>query len=466
LGLPLPGGFTPFGLIKSFRFSKRGFESKSLVLLLGLSGGQMIHILAAPLLTRLFAPEAFGVLGVYMSVSAIIAVVSGLRYEGALMITTKPIETANLAALCFLASFLVSVLSFGAVAVICGLNLNVSPQITRMGSGLYLVPLAVFTLYGQSVLRLWWIRLDQFKSVSCVSFLQALIENGVKVAAGVAGLLGPMGLILGHVAGATAGLGYLLSKFAGYEPRGGLLRSIRKEEILAAGFRYRRFPLYNSWSSLVNVVSIQVPVLMLGWTFDIQAAGFYLLAQRVWKLPLRILGQAVSDALFKDLADRRREKRPVLPFVRRVLCLLAGVICLPLSAMLFGGEAIFEAAFGAGWKTSGAYAAIMSPWIAMQFLSSAVSSVFSVLERNRLLSALQVMLLAATLAPFLLARRLGYDHLQTVVLLSAFSFVAYSAYGAAAVWICHSHDRSMADRPTDDGAQASADAYATCRPEE
>ncbi len=430
---------------KSYRFRNRGFESKSLILAVGLGGGQAIHILVAPVLTRLFAPEAFGVLAVYMSFSTILAVVSSLRYDGALMITEEPVETANLASLCVLVSFLLSVLILGSVFLVFRLNLKMPSQIAQVGWSLYLIPLAVFVLSSQNILRLWWIRQDRFKSVSYCSFFQAAAENSVKVAGGAAGLLSPFGLILGHLAGATAGVWYLVSKFKGYELTGKLLKSVNKEKMWEAASRYRSFPLYNSWSSLINVVSIQVPVLMLGWTFDIEKAGFYLLAHRVLKLPLRLMGQAVSDALFREVADRRRGCRPILPFVVKVLLFLTVIISIPLSVVLVAGRPIFEAVFGKAWSISGVYATIMTPWVAMQFLASAISSVFVVLERNKLLSALQVMLLVSTLAPFLIARLFAYDHVQSMALLSVFSFIAYSAYGVSAVWICRSHDRSALD---------------------
>src|SRR5690606_42020419 len=46
------------------------------VLVGGTAGAQMILVLAAPLLTRLYSPEDFGVLAVYVGLLAIAAVVS------------------------------------------------------------------------------------------------------------------------------------------------------------------------------------------------------------------------------------------------------------------------------------------------------------------------------------------------------------------------------------------------------
>lgn len=428
-----------------FRSKLRGssFKSRSLILATGTCAGQAIHIAAAPLLTRLFSPEAFGVFAVYMSLSTILAVVGSLRYDGALMITSDPEETINLASLCFMVSLLFSTILFAGASLFFFFGVQMPPQVAGMGWTLYLVPAAVFVLSSQSILRLSGIRRDRFGSVSLSGFVQGFSENGVKIAAGAAGFVSPLGLIAGHLAGGIGATIYLLRKLRRCFPNGKLWKIVRKEKMQAVGSRYRAFPLYNSWSSLINVVSLQAPALMLGWLFDLRAAGFYLLAQRVLKVPVRLLGQAVSDSLFKEAADRKRTGRRILPFVLKVIGLLAGVIAVPLLAALFFGEFLFEMVFGREWGTSGLYVTIMAPWIAMQFLTSAVSAVFSVLEKNKILSGLQLMLLASTLVPFLFAGRLGHDDVQVIILLSAFNFLAYAAYGLAAVWICRSHDAGL-----------------------
>lgn len=436
--------FRPMAFLRSLWQKSGRFRSRSLLLIAGTGGGQLIHILAAPLLTRLFDPGAFGIFALYLSMSTILAVVACLRYDGALMITRKPAETANLAALCVAVSFAFCSLAFAGALLLLRMPVNLPGQISRMGWSLCLVPLAVFLLSLQNVCKMWHIRLDRFRSVSCSSLLQSTGDNSTKAACGLSGRTEPLGLILGHLAGAAIGAGYLFSRVSAQGAAVGWMRHIRLQRIRAAGRRYRTFPLYNSWSSLINVVSIQLPVLMMGWLFGVEAAGFYLLAHRVLKLPLRVMGLAVSDALFKEVADRRRETRPIFPFLLKVLLLLGAFLSVPLTLLLFGGGLLFKTAFGSTWTTAGLYATIMVPWIAMQFLSSAISSVFSVLERNRLLSGLQVMLLGCTIVPFLLAEGFGRSEVQTMTLLSIFSSFGYLGYGLAGVWICRSHDRSIA----------------------
>ena len=47
----------------------------------GTAGVQVLTVLAAPLLTRLYSSEDFGLLSVYTSLLALIGVIFSLRYE-------------------------------------------------------------------------------------------------------------------------------------------------------------------------------------------------------------------------------------------------------------------------------------------------------------------------------------------------------------------------------------------------
>lgn len=67
------------------------------VLVGGTTGAQLLAVLAAPLLTRLYTPEDFGLLAVYASLLGLIAVIASLRYELAIPLPTDDTEAAAVA---------------------------------------------------------------------------------------------------------------------------------------------------------------------------------------------------------------------------------------------------------------------------------------------------------------------------------------------------------------------------------
>ena len=60
-----------------------------LILMTGSTIAQAIPIAISPLLTRLYTPEDFGILALYISIASILAVIISMRYEIAIVQPVK-----------------------------------------------------------------------------------------------------------------------------------------------------------------------------------------------------------------------------------------------------------------------------------------------------------------------------------------------------------------------------------------
>ena len=127
------------------------FATDVLKLVTGTTFAQIIAVLASPLLTRLYGPEAFGFLALSTSIiTSIIRVVACMRYELAIMLPKTDEEAANLLGLCLLCVAVISGLTvpalyFGGDAL---LSLLRAP-----GPGSYLVLVSPFVFAGGCFLR-------------------------------------------------------------------------------------------------------------------------------------------------------------------------------------------------------------------------------------------------------------------------------------------------------------------------
>ncbi len=87
-------------------FAKDIFTSFS-----GTTISQLIPIFLAPVLTRIYTPIDFGLLGIYMSVAAIFNSFATLQYSQAILLSKNKVEEDNLTALslgiCYLFTFFV-----------------------------------------------------------------------------------------------------------------------------------------------------------------------------------------------------------------------------------------------------------------------------------------------------------------------------------------------------------------------
>ena len=72
------------------------FAGNVLKLVTGSVFAQGLGVLVAPIVARLFAPEAFGVAALFVSITGIISVVACLRYELSLMLPETDEEAVNL----------------------------------------------------------------------------------------------------------------------------------------------------------------------------------------------------------------------------------------------------------------------------------------------------------------------------------------------------------------------------------
>ena len=90
---------------------KSEFSRNVLTLMTGTTIAQAIPIAISPILTRIYAPEDFGMFALYMSVASIISVIATGRYELAIMLPKKDEDAVNIVALSIIISFFVSFIS-------------------------------------------------------------------------------------------------------------------------------------------------------------------------------------------------------------------------------------------------------------------------------------------------------------------------------------------------------------------
>ena len=69
----------------------------------------IISILASPIITRLYGPEAFGLAALFTSITGIVNIIACLAYESAIVLPKSDDEAANVFGLCLLIAVCVSI---------------------------------------------------------------------------------------------------------------------------------------------------------------------------------------------------------------------------------------------------------------------------------------------------------------------------------------------------------------------
>ena len=346
-----------------------------LTLVAGGAIAQALPLLLGPWLTRLYSPQQFGVYHLFAAVSANLAVVACARYEFALPLLGDAADAAALRALCLrvlagvtLASALASALWFA---------------LSASGWTLWL-PVAVGVLGWLSLATLWATRAQAYRALAVARVVQ---YGGASLAQAGAALLGAgvQGLVVAPIAAAAAAAAVLRLPLSGdARPAPDRWRALAR--------RFRDFPLLNTPHAFMGALQDTVSIaLIAAWQGPV-AAGFWGLSLRYLKAPATLVGGAVSQALYPQLAahgasaDRDashdatehaplRVTREGRAAVRRVMAGLAA-LALPLVLLLWAfAPWAFERLFGHDWRGAGELARTLGLYIGVHFVAAPLAVV-------------------------------------------------------------------------------------------
>ncbi len=399
---------------------KKGFARNVSMLVGGTMGAQVILVLFAPLLTRLYTPEDFGVLAVFVSLLAFFAVIASLRYELGVPLPDDDDEATALAVLSLTTVLVISICLAGPLWLyrneIAGM-LN-TPSLADY---ILFVPLGTFFAGVYNVFNCWAIRTRQFGPLARSKFSQALVTVAVQLGGwtfGPAALLS--GQVAGHVAGAfTLGLRVL-------REQGALILRVKPAHLRQVAGRYRRFPLFSTWSAMFNSAGAQVPTILLASLFGPAVAGTYALANRLLAIPMQMLGRSIANVFFSGAAQAHRDGR-LGALVSSVHSRLAHIGMPPAVVLVVAGPEIFLYAFGPDWRQAGIFAQWLAPWLYLVLTASPLSTVFEVLEKQAASMVFQCVLLIVRVGAILWGASVG----------DAVTAVAFFGVASAVCWMGH-----------------------------
>lgn len=406
----LPAKFTPQG----------AFGRSITVLIGGTVLGQVIVILASPILSRIYTPEAFGLLAIFVAALSLLGSISSLRYELAIPIPEIDRDAIILTIVSLIAVSGMSVL-FGLTVLMLGAYLagvmNADPLIPY----LWLLPIGYFLSGAYTLLNMWGIRNGQFRAIAHTKLLQSVMMVIVQV---VGASAGAVGLMIGRVVGQASGIINLGGKALKQDI--GVLRTVTWRELALLAYEHRRFPLVSTWVGLASSLGAALPPMFIASYFGLTTAGLYALTLRIMVAPMTMIGKSVGDVFYRQAPQAHREGR-LDQLIKGVHARLVA-IALPLSVVLcLSIQELFPILFGAQWVQAGSFAMWMTPWMFMQFTTTPATRVFPVLNRHWTAFCFQVSLVVVPLAAIFTSHNMSQDPVITIKAMSACYSIIYLA---------------------------------------
>lgn len=347
--------------------------------------GRGIAVLAMPLLTRIYSPDDFSVLASYSAIIGILAVIACLRLEIAIPMPEDEDQALDLLMLSLIGTI------FVALVTLVMLLLAIDPILSALSAVdtalvLWLVPFGVLLVGSYQALQFWATRQKMFTSIARTRVSQAAVGVGTMLGLGAISI-GPIGLTLGHML--MSGAGALGLAWRVLRDRPGLLRRLSLTRSRHTLVGYRRFPVWSMPEAMANVAGLQIPILIIAAVAPPDEAGQLMVAMQVMLLPMALVGSSIGQVFLSRAPEEYRNGR-IGPFTLSIIRRLALAGIFPISLVGLSAPWTFGLVFGAEWTRSGEIAAMMVPWIVLQFVAVPVSMSFHITGHSRHAMGLQV----------------------------------------------------------------------------
>jgi O-antigen/teichoic acid export membrane protein len=314
----------------------------------------VIPLFVTPILSRIYTPEDYGEWGIFSSVYLIVNYLLFLSYDNAIIKTNDIKNIPNLCVLCALVALGVIFIIF--LLFFLGQAFNILFFIKYPRFDMLIVMLSVgilqnltialanrFMCYGVMSIS------NIVNGISQASFrllfgIILIVSSGIIIGAVVANFIASLVLIIG--------LRKILSTL---DWRNVSFSGIKKMAIL-----YKKFPLYDAPSNLLNFSSAQLAIIILAFFYSRSDIGCYSMVWQFVLLPISFVGSAISKVYYRKVSEVSGNSQELTNVTLQV-CKITILICMfPALFLVCGGDVLLVYVLGPQWHTAGTMSLCMA----------------------------------------------------------------------------------------------------------
>ena len=328
----------------------------------GTAGAQAITLAFMPVITRIYGPEAYGVLGTFLSVTMMLIPVAALTYPIAIVLPKRDGDARGLVRLALVTALVLAALVALALQLF-GERLAAVADISIIQPYLMLIPFVMFCGAALEICQQWLFRTQRFRITASVAVGHSLLFNSIRT---VAGLLQSSALVLvcttalqQALHAAMLGLAMLRAKPHTDNHHGDAEQD--SPGMLELARQHSDFPKFRAPVMLINAVSQHLPTLVLAAYFGPAAAGFFALCKQALTMPTNLIGKSVADVYYPRISRAIHDREPVAAMLLKATAALGLVGLVPFTLVAVIGPWLFALVFGEQWHVAGEYAR----WLAL-----------------------------------------------------------------------------------------------------
>ncbi|WP_462380536.1 lipopolysaccharide biosynthesis protein [Pseudomonas sp. Marseille-QA0892] len=403
-----------------------------LTVVTGTAGAQAVTMALMPVITRLYGPEAYGVLGVFLSLVMMTVPVAALTYPMGIVLPKRDADALSLIRLSLVTGAVFSVLA-GIGLTLWGHQLASVLDVQAVEPYLLLLPFTMFSAAVLEMIQQWLFRKQAFRVTATTGILHSILFNGGRC---LAGLIHPTVVVLLCTTAFSQALQALML-MVGVKRVADKDRNARSEPtepnepppatMWEMAKRHIDFPCYRFPQLLINTLSQNLPTLVLAAYFGAAAAGFFALCKQTLSMPTNLIGKSVADVYYPRLSKAAHDGEAIGGLLLKATLALGLVGLLPFGTVFVAGPWLFALVFGHQWEIAGEFAR----WLALAeyliLVSRPCTVAVPVLNMQGWFLVFEVVSTALRIGALMLGVLLLDEALYTVMAFAVSSIVIYSA---------------------------------------
>ena len=327
----------------------------------GTAGAQAITMAFMPVITRIYGPEAYGVLGTFLSVTLMLIPIAALTYPIAIVLPRRDDDARGLVRLSLVIAVLLAALTALLLKTYGGWLVE-KADVATIEPYLMLIPLVMLSGAALEIAQQWLFRTQRFRITASVAVGNSLLFNSVRT---LAGLIQSSAVVLVCTTALQQALHASMLGLAMWRAKahdGGTEKTEQApSRLVDLARRHSDFPLFRAPVMLINAVSQHMPTLVLAIYFGPAAAGFFALGKQVLSMPTNLIGKSVGDVYYPRITRAVHDGEAITAMLVKATTALALIGLVPFALVIVAGPMLFAWVFGDQWHVAGEFAR----WLAL-----------------------------------------------------------------------------------------------------
>ncbi|MFL2116462.1 lipopolysaccharide biosynthesis protein [Marinilactibacillus psychrotolerans] len=345
------------------------------VLISGTVITQIVSLILAPMLTRLYTPTEYGINSVFISILTISGVVATLRLQIPIAMSNDERERDILSKISLLSSFILSLLLLG---IIVFLKDNINSIFGLQSSNwLWILPISTLSLGAYEVFFQNLLSAKKYRAMAKTTILKVITQGIFQIVLYFASI-GYMGLIIGNLLSYVISIAFMLIVL---KPT--VVKAERQEYLLTIK-RNIDFPKYAFPAELASIASFSIIPLAITYLYSSEITGYYSLANRLIGIPIGLFGNSLRQVFVREASIEYNNENTVIKSFLKTSKILS-IIAIPSAFVLFfAAPSFFTIVFGENWYDSGIFVQLMILFFLARFIVGPLTSTVNVIGKQKI----------------------------------------------------------------------------------